>query len=127
MGKLIPSSGEISKKRKRNGPKNNVTRLKDCIIFTTHLTKRNNNTMIKNEQGKLILEPDELKRVWKEYAETLFNDQRTDLNPTFQNENMNGPKILESEVRHAVDNLKNNKSPGHDDVHAEVLKQVDFK
>ncbi|KAL3277285.1 hypothetical protein HHI36_012635, partial [Cryptolaemus montrouzieri] len=23
---------------KRNGPKNNVSRLKDCIVFKTHLT-----------------------------------------------------------------------------------------
>ncbi|KAL3284977.1 hypothetical protein HHI36_019106 [Cryptolaemus montrouzieri] len=56
-------------------------------------------TMIKNEQGEPILESDELKRVWKEYAETLSNDQRTNLNPAFRNENMSGPKILESEVR----------------------------
>lgn len=88
--------------------------------------KSNTLTSIKNRQGTTILDINELNDTWKNYAEALFWDQRTH-NPANNFGNMEGPKNLESEVRYSIDCLKNGKSPGHDDIYAEVLKQTDIK
>ncbi|XP_030754464.1 uncharacterized protein LOC115881196 [Sitophilus oryzae] len=88
--------------------------------------KRNTLTSIKNRQGTTILDIKELNDTWKNYAEALFWDQCTH-NPANNFGNMEGPKILESEVRYSIDCLKNGKSPGHVDIYAEVLKQTDIK
>lgn len=78
-----------------------------------------------NEHGKLILEEGELTETWKKYASALFDDNRDNL--TTITHQLDGPEILEAELRKALNTMKNNRCPGHDNVYAEVLKQVNTK
>ncbi|XP_030752225.1 uncharacterized protein LOC115879469 [Sitophilus oryzae] len=91
----------------------------------TDITKKAPIPALKHN-GKLILDPVDLCSTWKSYAQLLFEDQREDRQP-LNCEDWSGPEILESEVQHAMKVMKNRKSPGHDNVHAEVLKIFDSK
>ncbi|XP_030767823.1 uncharacterized protein LOC115891500, partial [Sitophilus oryzae] len=88
--------------------------------------KNNTLTSIKNRQGTTILDINELNDTWKNYAEALFWDQRTH-KPANNFGNMEGPKILESEVRYSIDCLKNRKVQVMMIYMLEVLKQTDIK
>ncbi|KAH1002240.1 hypothetical protein HUJ04_008345 [Dendroctonus ponderosae] len=80
---------------------------------------RNSVAVNKKSTRKTTSDTDEPKEAWRKYAEALFKDLRAN-NPTNSTENMSGPKILESEVKYAISCMKSGKSPGHDDIYAEV-------
>src|SRR6476619_2484961 len=84
---------------------------------------------IKDETGKLLTEPEEMRNKWKEYIETLY-----DKNGKSQNEEMGieleldvdedskGPVILDSEVANAIEALNAGKTIEPDSVPAEFWK-----
>ena len=89
---------------------------------------------IKDETGKLLTEPEEIRNRWKEYIETLY-----DKNGKPQNEEMGieleldvdedskGPVILDSEVTNAIEALKVGKAIGPDGIPAEFWKVLGAK
>ena len=60
---------------------------------------------------------------WTEYIEELFNDERIE-NPSIR-KNVDGPKILKSEVKSAISRMKNNKAAGPDEIVAEMVAALD--
>src|SRR6478609_756228 len=80
---------------------------------------------IKDETGKLLTEPEQIRNRWKEHIETLY-----DKNGKPQNEEMGivleldvdedskGPVILDSKVTNAIEALKVGKAIGPDDIPA---------
>jgi hypothetical protein len=65
---------------------------------------------------------DKLKR-WQEYVKELFRDNRTDPRVEIETAVLDeGPEITRSEVIAAIKSQKNNKAPGPDQIHAEMLK-----
>ena len=81
---------------------------------------------LRKGDGSVILEQEDIKTTWKEYAENLFIDTRSDP-PDADAVEMTGPPILESEVEYALKRMKNRKAPGADELPAELLKCIDVK
>src|SRR6476469_2851813 len=89
---------------------------------------------VKDETGKLLTEPEEIRNRWKEYIETLY-----DKNGKPQNEEMGieleldvdedskCPVILDSEVTNAIEALKAGKAIGPDGIPAEFWKVLGAK
>ena len=79
--------------------------------------------VIKDEQGNNLTEERDIKNRWKEYVENLYmrNNQIKD-NFTKSIPLENEPNILEEEVRLALKELANNKSPGVDNIPIELVK-----
>ena len=77
---------------------------------------------ITSKQGKILFETEEIKKRWSEYTAELFEDDR----PTKpEPPNLDGPRILESEVAKAIRISKNGKAPGPDGLTSEMIKALD--
>ena len=74
---------------------------------------------IKSKEGTIIVEKEEILERWAEYINDLFNDDRIE-KPTIL-KNMDGPKILKSEVESSLHKLKRNKAAGPDEVVTEMM------
>ena len=86
---------------------------------------------IRDSNGQLVTEGDEVRKRWKEYIEILYSkynkptdkdfglEKRQDLEDDFI-----GPVILEAEIMAAIKEMKENKSVGVDCIPAEFLKNL---
>jgi len=99
------------------------------------LTRRNNTgggTTIKDKNGKLLENPEDIRRRWKEYVEELYwgdnnnnvEDQKEEPTPNADNI---GPDVLKDEVLAAISEMKNNKAEGIDGIPVEILKNLGDK
>ena len=80
--------------------------------------------VLKGADGKVITEDFEIKARWKQYCQNLYASQES--NHTDDNTHHDvtpEPEILRSEVEQAIKKLKSGKSPGDDNIPAELLKQ----
>lgn len=82
---------------------------------------------VKSKAGETLAEKEQIKGRWKEYYEGLYNEQNPvdetvldELPPTNTAEHMDD--FLEEEVAAAIKNLKKGKSPGEDNITAEMLQ-----
>jgi exonuclease III len=77
---------------------------------------------IKSEHGKNLAEDLEIKKRWQEYTEELYK-RDTDMTEVFSEMEFDRePMVLESEVRKALNEIKNNKAAGSDGMPIELLK-----
>ena len=60
---------------------------------------------------------------WSEYIAELFEDDRRE-RPIIKG-NMDGPQIIESEIRAAMKKMKRNKACGPDDINIEILEALE--
>ena len=84
--------------------------------------KRRTDT-IKDENGQILCDGDNAKERWRECYSELYkkNENITSQAVDMQN-NENEPPPLLREVEEAIKGLKNEKSPGDDEVTAELIK-----
>ena len=73
--------------------------------------------------GKLLVDKETRLKTWKQYIEELFEDNRIDT-PVINNVD-SGPPITDAEVSAAIHKMKDGKTPGPDNIHAELLKLLD--
>jgi len=84
--------------------------------------------VIKDKNGKMISDQDEVKRRWTEYFQELYNpktatDQRVlDALPEGGRSEDIPANIMRDEVEAAIRRLKNNKAPGIDNITAEEIQ-----
>ena len=106
--------------------KNNSRYLFRGVKDLTRKTKAKLAT-IKDENGKVLTEENEIKDRWKRYCEKLYASQEeTSVDQAdFSYDDEEEPDILLSEVKNAIRKLKNNKAPGIDDIPGELLKNFD--
>lgn len=71
--------------------------------------------------GKIITETSQLLKVWESYIKTLFHDERPEISAE-DNEEPSGPPITKDEIKKAISSMKNNRAPGPDGIHGELLK-----
>ena len=84
--------------------------------------------VIKDKNGKLLADQNKVKDRWLEYFRELYNpctptDQSvlSEIAPS-QNRDTPTPHLLKAEVEAAVARMKNNKSPGADNITAEEIQ-----
>ena len=81
-------------------------------------SSRSNNSIL-DTHNNLLHDNERILERWREYMEELFEEeQQTEIEVL----GFSGPEITLSEVRNAIKRLKNNKSPGPDNIHGEILK-----
>ena len=86
--------------------------------------------VIVDKDGKLLTNIDEILARWKEYCEELYNPEAQKdpkiitmlTNEESQYQYDKEPPIIKDEVIAAIKKLKNSKSPGTDNITAELLK-----
>lgn len=86
------------------------------------------NTALKNKDGKVVMEQQDVLDRWTEYIGELFNDN-ANLNVT-TDEELSGNSILETEIEAALKEMKFGKSAGNDNVTTEFLtacKEISVK
>ncbi|KAI5707314.1 hypothetical protein M8J77_000030 [Diaphorina citri] len=86
------------------------------------LSKRNMNNNLMDEHGHLIINTEDKLKVWKQYIEDLFNDDRPDMVETNITTETSGREISVAEIEYALKTSKNRKSPGPDNIPSEVYK-----
>jgi len=79
--------------------------------------------IILDSDNNIITETDKKLIRWKQYMENLFEDESDSTTITVNNGE--GPSITQTEVEAAIKRLKNNKTPGPDQIHGEVFKLLD--
>ena len=92
------------------------------------------NVAIKDANGNLLTEPNEVRNRWKEYIEVLYDkdgkpkpeEMEVEKEREVQ-EDFKGPGILQSEIEMAIGNLKNGKAVGADGIPSEFLKALGEK
>lgn len=78
---------------------------------------------ILSDGTKIIFETKDKLRLWEDYIKYLFEDNERSLyNEPATAES--GPEILDAEVRKGINEAKEGKAPGPDDIHSEVLKLI---
>ncbi|XP_060523267.1 craniofacial development protein 2-like [Cylas formicarius] len=82
-----------------------------------------NTGVLLDSDNNTITEVDKKLARWKEYMQKLFGEENVD--NVAATVNTEGPTITQEEVEAAIKRLKNNKSPGPDQIHGEVLKLLD--
>ena len=97
----------------------NTARIHEKIKELTGKKRTVSSQCIKNKDGKLLMEEEEIRSRWEEYIEQLYHDDRK-LKPSFKNGN-EGPKILKEEVAAALKAMKKKKAAGPDDIITEML------
>eukprot|EP00794_Sanderia_malayensis_P006629 gene6629-biopygen5401 len=101
--------------------------IRNCEKLTEKLKAARTN-VIESKSGTLLSTTEEVTSRWKEYCEELYNC-KADKDESILKELKEqaspietAPPILLSEIEHAVRSLKNNKTPGIDNVPGELLK-----
>lgn len=77
---------------------------------------------IKNRDGELVMEEEQVKSRWKEYTEELYKKDVRINEPFSKAEYIRETEIRESEVRRALEQINNNKAPGYDGIPIELIK-----
>lgn len=83
--------------------------------------KVNRNSCIKDKDGKILFEENEIQERWCQYIGELFDDERPQL-PTPSN--TDGPQILPCEIENALSKMKEGKANGDDGISTEMLKAL---
>lgn len=106
---------EIERLQKKHDSYNVHRKVKEA----TNGFKRAKKGNLTGADGKIVIDKEEKKIIWKDYLEKLFSDQRA---PFTLEEAITGPEILENEVKSAIQQLKDGKATGPDNIEAEFLK-----
>lgn len=75
---------------------------------------------VSDENGNIVLEINDMLRIWKKYTEHLFDDEQRPEKPIF--DAVEGPHITISEVKQAIKLMKNGKAMGPDEIPSEIFK-----
>ena len=95
-----------------------------------HLTgqkrPRNGTSAVKDKNGYLLTEKDDIKDRWQQYIEVLYDSEGKPLKEKLGIEDerevdtdSKGPNLLDSEIKIAIKELKNGKAVGIDGLSAE--------
>src|SRR6218665_1769165 len=119
---------ELEEMDKRGRSDLMYARVKEVTVNKRRNCKSN---AIKDKDGTLLTEPEEIQRRWQEYMETLYDKPKLeDMEVEEENEvslEAQGPSLLESEIRMAIKEMKNKKSAGIDNISAEMIKRLGEK
>ncbi len=78
---------------------------------------------IKANDGTIIMDKEKILERWSEYIGELFQDERG-AKQNIRN-NMEGPPIIQPEVKEAIRKMKRNKATGPDEIAVELIKSLE--
>ena len=78
---------------------------------------------IKDEDGNVIMEQDQIKGRWTEYINSLYSDTERKDKPVIGKQ-MNGNPTTREEVRDAMKQMKKNKAVGNDEIAFEMIEAL---
>ena len=90
--------------------------------LTSQNTKKKASGCIKDENGNILFNQEEIAAIWVEYITELYDDHREQM-PMF--EVTSGASIMKEEIQKALKSMKNGKATGTDELPAEALKALD--
>src|SRR5713101_1227784 len=108
---------DLESKRITNKSRDHFTAVKN--LTNTPLPKLN---VVKDENGNILTESNEIKNRWKEYCENLYKQKEENNLFDIISEYEEEPCILQNEVANAIRRMKTCKAPGIDDIPAELIK-----
>ena len=76
---------------------------------------------IKNKSGEIIIEKAQVLQRWIEYTKELYEDDKHKGKSRIRKD-LQGPKILKTELEKAINCMKNNKATGPDEIAVEQIK-----
>jgi hypothetical protein len=79
--------------------------------------------VIEDEEGRTLTDIEVVLRRWRNYCAALYEEREYIGSDSTAMEDLE-PDILMSEVKDAINKLKSNKSPGSDNIPAEILKRL---
>ena len=92
------------------------------LILNKHARKRikelkrkiftNLSGIIKDKDGTILFEENDIKRRWLEYVKELYDEPNRSVLPLYFKEPLNGPTILKSEIQNALSSMRNGKAFG---------------
>ncbi|GFR62491.1 endonuclease-reverse transcriptase [Elysia marginata] len=101
-------------------------RSRDAYNIIKSLTKRfqPKSVVIKDENGNVLTESRQILDRWKRYSKNMFSNTSEPKQTAVDNESYTDTELepLRSEVEWAINSLKDGKSPGCDEITAEMLK-----
>ena len=100
--------------------KKNIQLMYNKIKNMSKRTCRPANTALKTKEGEVVMEEQDILDRWTEYIGDLFDDSG-DMLDFEEDKELSGNEILESEVETALKEMKSGKSPGNDNITAELL------
>ena len=82
------------------------------------------NSALKNKDGKALFEMDDILSRWEKYIKELCDDEHrdNDLNIKNSETELEGCEILASEIQSALQQMKNDKAIGNDNISKEMLQ-----
>ena len=91
-------------------------------------------TAIKDSTGNMIMEPEKVRKRWKNYIEMLYDKKGKPLQDSMPvedeysvHEDFKGPGMLNNEIMAAIKEIKSNKAVGVDDITIEFWKALEEK
>ena len=90
--------------------------------LTSKNTKKKARGRIKDKNGNILFDQEEIAARWVEYITELFEDHRKQM-PKF--EVTSGASIMKEEIQKALKSMKDGKATGPDELPAEALKALD--
>lgn len=124
-GKTWQDFGEKLEKNSRENQK-----LFYNVLKNLRKGKKPDSTLIKDNNGKVLSDPIEIMNRWRQYFQELLQTQGTNNEENTQTEDKQRQTeneeegITEEELTTALNKMKNGKSPGHDRITGEMLKQM---
>ena len=95
-------------------------------LRTLTKTSQARTPVIEDKEGKLLIDSGDILKRWTEYCSSLYNfDLQPDISILLDNHHPDGEEdlpVLKEEVEAAIQTLKVGKSPGLDNIPAELLK-----
>ena len=106
-----------------NLEKKDVQMMYEKVKDVTNKKKQNISSCIKDEDGCVLMEPDQIKRRWTDYIKCLYSDPDRKERPVIRKQ-MTGQQITKEEIRHAMKKMKKGKAVGNDKIAFEMLEAL---
>ena len=78
---------------------------------------------LKSKTGDIIMDKHKVLKKWSEYIEGLFYDEKSEKSQI--KKNIEGPKIMKTEVKHALNKMKPGKATGPDNIPSEAIESLE--
>ena len=99
----------------------NTRQMHEKIKEVTGSRRATKSLIIKDKEGNVLMEPNEVLNRWEEYIRELYSDGSRGERPQWDRE-VSGPPILRSEIENAVKGMKKGKAAGEDGVVVQMVE-----